>query len=285
MPFANRATEAESIRRFLTGGGNLLVVGARSTNFPDVIRNHPRIRVWDSTDPASDNREIPENTRVIICTRFVAHALFGRLHKFAAKKHILMVPGLGNTGEIKEVVRIALNIPVEFTEPAPAEPADAQEIAPMQSAHSEPDAPDTSTDVDAVAAVPHKKGALKEFVQANLNLQRGPADEARRILPLAKEAGFNTTTHAAIAQTIYVLRNPAGLRAVKPETAAPAPVIAVPSNIGEALRLLDDAMAVLTLVREAVIKVKSDDEQTQDTMRQLRGFLERAPVAASMPAR
>ena len=119
MPITDRAGQADAIRRTLTKGGNLLIVGAKGANFPETIRDHPRVRVWDSVDPAAGTREIPENTRVIICLRFISHALFARLNKWARAKQIVMVPGLNSTGEIKDILQMALNIPKEFLAPAP----------------------------------------------------------------------------------------------------------------------------------------------------------------------
>lgn len=123
----------------------------------------------------------------------------------------------------------------------------------------------------------HKKGALKEFILANLDPQGMPSPEARRILALAQAAGFTTTTHAAIAQAIYNIRNAAGGRPAAPRPPASVISTPTPSNVTEALRLIDEVMLGLGLVRDAVLKVKADDESTQDTLRKLRGFLQGAP--------
>lgn len=278
MPIGNIASEAAAVKRALNGGGTLLLVGGRSTNFDDTIRQHPRITVWDSTDPATDRKEPPDNTKVIFCTRFIRHTMFHKLQRFAAKRHILMMPGFGGTGEIKEVVHMALAAtPPVATQTAPPFIPTSTIVNPP-TMFSEP-----SADADADTAAPQRKGAVKAFVALHANLSAVPTiDEARRLLALAEADGISTTV-ATIGQTLYLLRRERdGLPSVVKTTPTPptkkAPAVAAPppSNVTEALRLIDETMTGLVLVREAVIKVQADESQMQATMTALRGFLSTA---------
>src|SRR4051812_37312223 len=94
MPIANHVDTAAAVRRRLADGGTILVVGSRSTNFSPELRHPPRLHFWDSTDAKIETRMLPDNARVIICTRFISHAVFARVHRFADKRRLLMVPGL-----------------------------------------------------------------------------------------------------------------------------------------------------------------------------------------------
>lgn len=273
MPLANVASEAAAVKRALNGGGTLLVVGGRSTNFDETVRTHPRVVIWDSTDPKTEGREPADNTKVIICTRFIRHAQFSKLQRFATKRHILMMPGLGGTGEIKDVIHMALDV---ATATPAAPPLTTSTIHQPSKLFTESSA---EPDVDAHGKI--KRGELKAFVAAHGDLDASPAKEARRLLPVAVKAGL-LSTEGAITQTLYLLRRErAGLSSYKgggshhPTTkaAATAPAVAPASNVGEALRLIDDVSTGLSLLREAVLKVQQDEAQMQATMTALRGFL------------
>lgn len=275
MPLDNIASEAAAVKRALNGGGTLLLVGGRSTNFDDTIRQHPRITVWDSTDPATDRKDPPDNTKVIFCTRFIRHTMFHKLQRFAQKRHILMMPGFGGTGEIKEVVNMALAV-------TPTAPPTAPPLLTSTIVNPSTMFPDPSADTDVDAGAPQRKGAVKAFVAQHANLDAVPTiDEARRLLALAETEGISTTV-ASLSQILYLLRRerdglPSVVKAPPPTTKKASAIVGPPaSNVTEALRLIDETMTGLVLVREAVIKVQADESHMQATMTALRGFLSTA---------
>lgn len=268
MPLGNVTSEAAAVKRALNGGGTLLVVGGRSTNFDDQLRQHPRVTFWDSTDPKSDaRRDPPDNTKVIICTRFIGHHTFHKLQRYAEKKRILMMPGLGGTGEIKEVIQMALAT-ADPTPPPPPPPTSTIVTTPKMFA--EPRADPTPT-------TPQRRGTLKDFIAQHANFSAPSApEEARRLRVLADAAGVSSTP-ASMIQAFYLLRRehsglPSTVKTTpaKPVVTAPAPVV---SHVESALRLIDDVGTGLALLREAVLKVQQDEAQMQATMTALRGFL------------
>lgn len=282
MSIEHRSDEAAAIKRRLTSGGTILVVGARSSNFSPELRAHPRVTIWDSTDPRTPTRTPPDNTKVIICTRFIAHKTFGRLQSFASKRRLLMMPGLNNTGEIKDVIAMALDMETETPRTPWASPAVDLRAHDLLPPPDEPPAPETP------AAPPPRPGGrtMKAFIATIANLDASTDAEYNRIAPLIQQAGY-TTTKLSVKQVIYILRREReglpsyGQTAVTPKAtpkSQPQPEV---SHIADALRLIDEVSAGLGLLREACLKVQHDDEQMQATMQALRGFLNAPPSAAT----
>jgi hypothetical protein len=264
MTMQDRTAEAEGVKRYLHDGGTVLIVGARSSNFPERIRQHPRITVWDTTDPDIwGTKQPPATTRVIICLRFISHSLFGKLKRYATKANALMMPGLNNTGEIKQVVSIALDI----AEPEPPPLPKPQNLE-ISKTHPKPP-PMTS----------------REFVRAHGDITHLPSlAEARRLHRLAVEHGYPFSTSALVQQIGALKRlapppvKPAPLDIVddtRPEP-EPEPELEerVTTGIGEALRLIDEVVVGLGLVREAVQKVELDGKKTEATISALRRVLD-----------
>lgn len=287
MAIANRASEAAAIKRRLVGGGSVLIVGSRSTNFDETFRQHPRLTFWDSTDAgAVDLREVPANTRVIICTRFMSHKTFGRLQRTAAKRQLVIIPGLNNTGEIKDVLSMALDIPSTPTPPPPTPPPPPPPRQPWLAQPPENDpAPAIRGILDRGSAPVREPrvvgGDYRAFLKAHANLDGSPAQEIARLMPVLNAAGFHPTEGAA-KQMLYMLRRERdglpstvlGKPTPKPTPAADAAPV---SNISEALRVIDEVALGLNLLREVVLKVQNDETQLQATMAALRGFLNPPP--------
>lgn len=61
-------------------------------------------------------------------------------------------------------------------------------------------------------------GLLRDFVRDHVNVDKAPADEARRLRPLAKKVGIKTT-FGSMAQAIYVQRRV--VRATQPDLDTP----------------------------------------------------------------
>lgn len=268
MPLPDRQAQADSMRRVLGHDGTVLVAGAaRSSYWPTILREHPRITFWNDADAQSFDAHPPTvKTRVIICLRNISHSLFRKLQRFATKNHILMVPGFSHSGEIREVLARVFQLTIEASEePAPDEPA-----TPARA-----------------------RGAVKAFVLQHADLQTDNiAAEARRLLAMPDAKPLHTTL-ATVTQTIYMARLAAQEQPVKtplpeplppplpppaPATRAPEaltqPQLPIDGHVGEALRLIDELAAGLGLVREAIVRVGQDDATTRNTLDRLRTFLE-----------
>lgn len=149
--------------------GTVVVVGVRSTNLDAVYREHPRVVVWESTDPKSLNKDLPTNARAVVMTRFVDHTLSGRIIEQARQRNLTLFPML-ETGQIKAQLDELLDMNAKET---PKEPP--------------------------------KKGQLKDFVAKNSDPNANVKSETSRLMSLASKAGIKTTP-GSVEQAIRVHR-------------------------------------------------------------------------------
>ena len=56
-------------------GGVVLVIGAKASNYPQVLREQARIVWWDSQDIGSTPHDPPSNTRLVLMLRFTQHRI------------------------------------------------------------------------------------------------------------------------------------------------------------------------------------------------------------------
>jgi hypothetical protein len=266
MPGQDRAGEAHSIQRYLSQFtmGTVLVVGARPHTFPETIREHPKVIIWDS-DRETANKDVPASVRVIICLRFITHAMFSRLQRHARKHHLLLMPGLNNSGEIKQMLSQALDLPADTPVPPPEPP-------PTPAPEPPPSVPYGI----------HKDMTTRELVRTFGDRSNLPMiAEARRLHALAQQGGM-TCSISAIVQQVGLWHKQT---APPPTQTAPLdlqPPVSVPpptpsdgadTRVSVALRLIDDLAAGLQLVREAVQRVGDDEKHTQATITALRKLL------------
>jgi hypothetical protein len=82
----------------------VLILGGRSSNFPEWVRKHSRVVIWFNTDPAAWRKDtIPERVEVIIHTRFIAHKMSERVKK-NLPEGVRYISASVNTGNIKNVL-------------------------------------------------------------------------------------------------------------------------------------------------------------------------------------
>ena len=90
--------------RQISANGKVLILGGRSSNFPEWVKNHPRVVIWFNTDPAAWRKDsIPERVEVIIHTRFIAHKMIERVKKNLPEGVRLISTSI-NTGKIKNAL-------------------------------------------------------------------------------------------------------------------------------------------------------------------------------------
>jgi len=274
-----RAFAARHLQEVLKQGGTVLIVGARSANFPDQYRRHPRITVWDALEE-HDNDRPPENTRAIICLRYISHLLYGRLNRFAKTRQAYLV-ALQTTADIKVVLTTALDIrpDTEAQEVIDASQSPAPEAAPetttmttpeplsspeMPSAETGPDAPpapDTSASTEGsdMALRSWERGEMRTFLHAEMNPNpESIAEEARRLTDLARKKRGVKTTANSVAQAMYGLRNEAAKNGSKKH--------APPKTMKQALRQQarrvnepegDDTMVALKIITDITVQLDS----------------------------
>lgn len=127
----------------LDHGGIAIIVGGRTTNFPDDYRANPRLKFYDSTDATTKKvaKNIPHNCKAIICMRFVDHEISTPLVNEARRLHIPIFHATA-TGEAKTfidrmldpehkpIVREAPPMPVVTATTVPAETRPQRPSAP-----------------------------------------------------------------------------------------------------------------------------------------------------------
>jgi len=105
----------------LSNGGNVLIVGAKASNFDEEIRTHPRVIMWDSQNQHWSDKDIPQNVRAIFMTRFISHATSTKLLTEARKKQLTIFNPDG-TGRIVRQVKELLAIPATPVVRLPVKP-------------------------------------------------------------------------------------------------------------------------------------------------------------------
>jgi len=100
--------------------GNILIVGAKASNFDEELRTHPRIIMWDSQNENWTDKDLPHNTQAIFFTRFIGHSAFSKIVSEARKRKLTVFNPEG-TGQIIRQVKELLNMPkpVSFVPASP----------------------------------------------------------------------------------------------------------------------------------------------------------------------
>jgi len=211
-------------------GGLVVVVGVRSTNLPVEYSQHPQVVVWDSQDHGTVTKELPSNTKVVLATRFVSHALFGKIHAEARKRNLAFFPQL-TTGRLREQLKELLPRVEARVEPEVQVAQALPEVVPQ-----------------AVPVPVQARGALVQFIKTEGNLQAvNVSAEARRLFELAKGKGIPGTLNS-ISNTLHRLKGGA-----KPVQEKPAVVPTLPKS-GGLREMLDDVITMIELIKEEVTK-------------------------------
>jgi hypothetical protein len=171
-------------RSVLANGGVILVVGGRTSNFPNEYREHPRLVFWDSTENHRID-QVPANTKAIVFTKFVDHSLSGGLYNYARQKGIIFTPPDKGTHRVKDTLDQLLG----------------------------------ENPVEAHKKVIAAKGSIKALIEKHCDFSKGTAEEARRLLAIAQSEGIPTTI-GSLNQGIQGIRRARGLTAT-PASAQP----------------------------------------------------------------
>lgn len=89
--------------------GNVLIVGAKASNFDDEIKTHPRVILWSSQNEHWQGKNLPDNVRAVFITRWIGHAAFKVIMSEARKKKITIFNPEG-TGLIARQVKELLDL-------------------------------------------------------------------------------------------------------------------------------------------------------------------------------
>lgn len=268
--FEHLVRMVEGIRQ--NAHAKVLVVGHRGDNFPEPYRGHAQLVFWEADE--ADARPIPASVRMVLVTRFLGHHVYRTLADTCAKRNIVFGVKTMGTGEVK---RLLLPFVAKARVPEPED---------------EPTKGETMAD-ETTTAKKFRQGELKAFV---LDHGWDPAvkprvAEAKRIHALATAAGYRTTVDSVaqtMAQLDYAHRDrertkavlersiadaaPRQVRRPRKPKAEPARAKRVPQlseDDAELMKMLDEALAAMGLVREFLLKRATKQRQIRDLLNQL----------------
>jgi hypothetical protein len=269
----------------LDGGGVVTVIGARESNAPEYWDN-PRCVFMDGADAVS--RGLPQNARAVVFTRFVGHSSFKGIMREVRKRHLTAFPVQG-TGQLKRTLASLLHTNMTMKpEPPPEIRLSVQDEARESlQAGSEPhtvgmDAPtpendpvgrftppappDTPVPVENLDMTASKKKSLPPFRRGEVSTWvRSHYLPTLKFADLMRIANAENVTYkeATISAAFYALKR--AQMTAAPAKAKDAAVNGAGTN--ELVRLVDDAIAGLTLVREAAVRAALDHEKMAEILK------------------
>lgn len=257
--------------------GLITVIGARESNVPEYW-NHPNCAFLSGDEAVK--RGLPKNTRAVVFTRWVGHIAFKAILNMA-RKHDLRAYPIQGTGQLKRTLAGLLEPPRQPVVMAKATPAFVPPPVPELASPEpetfvvEPEAPELAVQPDPEPPAPSDpqpsedpmakwkittppRGEVTAWVRA----QYTPAMKFADLIRLAEQAAV-PYKESSISAAFYAIK-----RGVPPRQKRVAPTPAPNGGNGHALpvvdtpddlvRLIDDALAGLHLVREAAQKVAAD---------------------------
>lgn len=272
-------TNAQVVARIAKSGGKILVVGGETSNLPDRIKNHAQIVIWDDNVQDFTNKEVPRNTRVILCSRWLSHTNKWRLDKAAKELRALKFPNL-KAREIKEFLSEMIQ---EEPEVAPIEEKEVKQIVEQQQQLDEITIETNKEikEIEQVAKTNLKRGVLKNFIVKYLDINKdytvkgSITKEAVRLFDKAKQEGLKTTL-ASVSQgvsvTVKQLRGNKSAPAVKPTTKTSKTISSL-GSFAELDRLIVEAITAMQLVQEKLTEIKAESEESQNMKKKLAEFL------------
>lgn len=184
--FTHAAAEAEITRRLLAGE-RVLLVGAKPTNLPQALAQHPQVELWDSDGPQITRRNVPASTRVVLFTKWIGHDTHKQIRDDAARDRNRFVwPELLGTGEIRRLLQ-----PLTAGAVSPL-------VEPQEPLEQTPAAP--SCDCGLVGPGLVWGSSTREFVELHWQVDDDrsngwQAREAERLHRLAGQHGLTTSLH------------------------------------------------------------------------------------------
>lgn len=93
---------SNAIARCLAAGHRVLLAGSPPGSFPDKFTRHPRLIVWSSSEPRSDDghRVIPAEVGAVLMTRMMSHALSSNLRQQARQRSLIAPVEMFSPGAI-----------------------------------------------------------------------------------------------------------------------------------------------------------------------------------------
>lgn len=216
--------------------GQIVIVGAKASNFDDDIRNHPQIVMWESQNEKWTDKHLPANTRIVFMTRWIGHASFTRIQNEARKRRITFFNPSG-TGIIARQIKELLNMTPQI--------AKTEVVNPVRKS----------------SYIQNKLMPLHQFI----DWDKSNVENARFLLIKAKEMGI-TSTEASLANMVGVerkkLRGPATPRVSKDK-----------AEYDVAIQLFDNVINELQDMRDFFIATVQENKKLKDRINNFKKFL------------
>jgi hypothetical protein len=289
-----RRGELEDLMQVQLGQHEVVaVIGARQGNVGEALWTDPRCAFMSGEDAVK--RGLPYNTRAVVFTRFLGHAPFKGIMAEVRKRKLVPFPVQG-TGQLKRTLALLLatgptmatdtngaRVLPEFT-PEPETRETTAVVAP-ETRETAPETRETERETE-----PETRETERETPEDDVKLQRGdviawvreryePGMKFADLIRLADRARVPFKA-SSVSAAFYAIRREAGVsKARKGKPAPPVPVVAAPVVLppvvaapvvkpsessepsDELVRLVDEVMAGLSLVREAALKMAADREK------------------------
>jgi hypothetical protein len=224
--------------------GNILIVGAKASNFSEEIRTHPRVILWDSQNESWSGKSLPSNVRAVFVTRFIGHAQFDNLLREARNKKITMFNPEG-TGAITRYVKELLT------------------ILPREIKYEETPKQETTVEPLKVQHV-GKLSPLIPFIDTSLTKKKN----AELLLVKARELNIQTTL-ASLANFAGVIRKKAGESTHKSPKQKSTP----DSKLDITVQMLDNLISELKDMRNFLIATTAENKRLKDRLDRFKQLL------------
>jgi hypothetical protein len=296
-------TRAEIIARLARQGGYVLLVGGGVSEMGPPYTTHPQILIWDDqVMNGTDRRSIPSNTRAILCTKWINHALVGRLQKAATQIHSIIFPmltkremremltdmiGQGSVGPVVmpgsrvEMTDLSSDIDDPYREGIPIqlnEDAPLMESGQLVDVGSEPVTVDKGYLTGDEIMRPVNRGEHDTILAAELGEYEFVGQRARELVPIyAKKYGIKVTWQA-IAQAIFKFEKEKKAGKVKSVSKPASQSVTKPvvvtgdDDFSEAERILKEARAAIDLMLDFMPKLKKEMNTHRKRMEKLKAF-------------
>lgn len=247
-----------SLHNLIANGGKVLVVGGYDKSFRE-YRDHPQLVFWTGDDVVNKyaRTDLPPNTKGVIVSRFTPHTLLHKVMKQARDKRATIFAPLAD-GEVKKKLDEIITIPKGLEKkmiPTTIEPEEKTEPKVMK--------PASENKLRKPA-----KGEIAAFVRRVHRPDTDSAGETTRILELMRSEGIEANRQT-VYQAIWGLRKkPVQKSAQKSVQKEKKP------DSSPLLKLIDDAMAAMQLVRDEIERVGTNIDELNELKAKLKALVQ-----------
>jgi hypothetical protein len=232
--------------------GNVLVVGAKATNFDDSVRNNPRFILWDSQDKKWNGKSVPDNVQAVFFTKWVGHGEFHSIMQDVRKRRITVFQPQG-TGLIAKQVKELLTPILSSTEiglwPC-AKGAGKCHHADCKNVEATP-TPTMTT---------HKFHGKLNLLIPFLDFNKKEGEMTKILFAKAQELGIPTTS-ASVRAFFAKKRRNAGIRKYKTHVVKTRPhPLPKYEKVDVTIEIFDNLLKELKDMREFLVKTVEENE-------------------------